>query len=204
MTKEPSYADIDRMVDESLERNIPLERLFNEAVFGGKPPKMWGDWPHYARSAWDTAARIWVYRSRGYVEPRSRAPNAEIIGIEQAWEAVCASSRAGLENRLSWSDIGHRLGIGGKAASYQFGKLGFVFAGVTGMPSNPREVVAGPCVGCGQQELLDELHPLALVCSECDAAPNEDAAVSRRDLGPYERAEARSENGRAEVGSRVG
>lgn len=197
---------IEQMVDESFATKTPLERIFNRTVFGGKPPTMWGDWPQWARDAWDTAARMWVYRYRGYTNSsRQRAPNTSIVSIAQAWKAVCESSRQRDPMvRLSWQDIARRLGISPKSASYQFGKLGFAFGGVFGSATNPRELVAGPCVMCGKPTLMDDLDPFYVACSPCYAASKEETPILTGDLGPYEWAKPLAQHGHAEVGSDVG
>lgn len=156
-----SEEDIAYLAEQGLRGPVPLEELFNQAVFGGPPPRAWRRWPQHARDDWDAAARAYfrLYES----EREEREARAEAIDLLRAWEAVEASMESDdTWTRLSWSDIAYRLGVTERQVTHVLrDTLGFQ---VRGQP-HERELIQAPCLVCGEVfDLEDEQQRLCPLC----------------------------------------
>lgn len=147
------------LVDRALNNEGSYDDLFNEAVFGGSPPKMWGDWPQHAREDWDAGASLLLETKR----QRRGGGREESVEIEAAWHAVLDSIDAEDPwRRLTWGDIGQRLGISATSAAYQVRDVyGFKF---DGKPPN-RIIVLAPCAGCFHLSPADKMT--GPFCAQC-------------------------------------
>lgn len=146
----------------------PLERLFNDAVFGeGHDPNdtEWSDWPQHARDAWDRA--VWFYRlhrDEG-VDPEKPTPRGG-PSLQDTWRAILTlSTNGGPWHRvpnLTWPRLAPLLGIGARSVHYYMVQVhGWELRG----RKSSRRIVRAPCVLCSSPTDVGKLHDQ--LCPSC-------------------------------------
>lgn len=189
-------AQLAELVDRALANEDSLDALYNKLVFGGKPPRMWGNWPAWARDGWDAAVRLYFAR-KGRDEQRGRR-SRDLLDAGRAWDAVEECVASSDDGGFTWAELGRTLGMGERRVIHMFvTRLGFRTASFqVAMPKGrirKRRVTAGPCVRCLTPIEVERLE--GRLCPTCrleDQSPAEvDLCAQGARLGAGEEAEAR-------------
>lgn len=170
----PSMEEAYAVARRSIQEQIPFDRAACEAIFpGGKPPRMYRDWPREAVDAWHAMEAVYTLVRKESLEQAAGGEMRQTGGrpcahpevtLSRAWLVVVASAaNERLDQRLTWPDIAARLSVPPRYAILQvLGRLGFAFEG----RYSTRRLVRAPCIRCALShpvEALDKAHR----CPQC-------------------------------------
>lgn len=169
----PSVEEVHVLVQRALRERVPIDRLATDAIFAGRKPKKWGDWPSHARDAWEGIVAVYMAEraAAASLPQQRRVPGLTggrptlypEVSTARAWAAVQDSMAHAPEGvRLTWPDLSQRLGMSRRAAQHQLlGRLGFSFHG----QGKVRVLVSGPCLICRNTLPVSDLKDC--VCAAC-------------------------------------
>jgi hypothetical protein len=141
---------------------LTMDAEITAALYPSGAPWRWADWSPDAEAIYMEAIELFCRRRKEtmrrpvLMQPEDNRPSRRrhVITTDEGWRAVNESLRESIENRLTWPDLGRRLGVHPRAAEHLLkGRLGFRFTG----RYQTREIVQGPCMECGK------LHPMGQI-----------------------------------------
>lgn len=148
--------DLAEIVREAIRTGTAIDRMASRRIFGGKPPKMWKDWPRGAVALYDAAVRTYESMTRPtHSHSPIRSREQRTLTVRHTWVVIESVGAAAREEcggdewwelpNVTWAEIAAVVGMSAPALVYRFDRLGWKLEGVW----RSRRIVAAPCVVCG-------------------------------------------------------
>jgi hypothetical protein len=142
---------------------LTMDAEITAALYPSGAPWRWADWSPDAGAIYMEAVELFcqrrkeVMRKPVLMQPADNRPSRRRhqITTDDGWRAVNESLREPPERRLTWPDLGRRLGVHPRAAEHLLkGRLGFRFTGIY----QTREIVRAPCLECGKLHPMEDIN----------------------------------------------
>jgi hypothetical protein len=155
-----SHQRIVEIAASALNSGSCINKAVNEALWDGRPPGLWRDWPPEARMAWDAAVACYDEMREHGAGPVAKLTPASVWAVVRRLAPIEHwPHTSGLRLLRLCQELGYPPAI----VSYQMRLQGWYWRGTYSM----RRIERAPCLGCGKPSPAKNMDPSKGLCARC-------------------------------------